>query len=329
MKPADPRLMELLAPVQSGMEEVARELETMLSADSPALEDMLGHLTSFGGKRLRAALVLLSGQAALNGSDELPGVASIVEAIHLATLVHDDVLDGADVRRRVASVNTRWDNQSAVLLGDLLYARAFDRSTRLSSRLASRMLSQTTQVICEGEIVQAASRYEFEMSQTAYEGIAGAKTAALYRTACELGARYPEGNENHAQVLADFGEKVGLAFQIVDDVLDVVGDAAVVGKSVGNDVEDGKVTLPVLRTYQAADAAGRQAIQDAYTRPEWKGERAAKLREAADLSGGVEYSLERSRELVREALAGLVTLPETAARETLERLGEYVLERKW
>ena len=173
--------------------------------------------------------------------------------IHLATLVHDDVLDGSEVRRRVASVNQRWDNQVAVLLGDYLYARAFGLSTRLASRMCSQLLSVTTQRICAGEIDEAGQRYDFEMSQERYEEIAGAKTAALYAAACELGARYPSGREQVGADLARFGWEIGLAFQIVDDVLDVVGTEESVGKSVGNDVEDGKVTLPVLVTYQRAD----------------------------------------------------------------------------
>jgi len=329
MKPADADLRALLAPVQSGLDAVRVEMEAMLQGESPALADMLEHLTRFQGKRLRAALVLLAGQAAENDGPELPGVAAIVEAIHLATLVHDDVLDGADVRRRVASVNTRWDNQSAVLLGDLLYARAFDRSTHLASRLASQLLSQTTQVICEGEIVQAASRYDFEMSPGRYEEIAGAKTAALYRAACELGARYPEGSAERGETLAGFGWRVGLAFQVVDDVLDVVGDQATVGKSVGNDVEDGKVTLPVLHVYGGADPGTREAIRDAYTQPAWEGARAARLREVVDLTPGVTHALGRAEALVREAMDRLVTLPDTAARNTLEQLGEYVLARRW
>jgi octaprenyl-diphosphate synthase len=329
MTSADTRLHDLLSPVEGAMQQVRQELQGLLVGESPALADMLEHLTRFQGKRLRAALLLLSGQAVGNTNPELPAVAGVVEAIHLATLVHDDVLDGADVRRRVASVNRRWDNQSAVLLGDLLYSRAFDRSTRLKSRMASQVLSQTTQIICEGEIVQAASRYEFEMSQAAYEGIAGAKTAALYRAACELGARYPGGAGEGGELMAGFGWRVGLAFQIIDDVLDVIGDQEVVGKSVGNDVEDGKVTLPVLVVYGGAGEASREAIRDAYTRPEWAGLRASKLREVCDLAPGVEHALGRAGELVSEAMERLVTLPDSAARRTLEQLGDYVLERKW
>ena len=177
MSPMDTRLARLMAPIDAGMARVRERITEELRGDSDAVADMTAHISRFRGKQLRAALVLLCGSATRNDDPELPDVAAIVEMIHLATLVHDDVLDGADVRRRVASVNRRWDNQVAVLLGDLLYARAFHLSTRLSSPLCSSLLSTTTQRICVGEIDQAASRYDFEMTDERYEAIAGAKTA--------------------------------------------------------------------------------------------------------------------------------------------------------
>ncbi len=329
MKGADTRLAGLLAPVEAGLAEVGRLLADQLRSDGPGVSDMLDHIGRFRGKQLRASLVLLVGEASGNRSRELPEVAAIVEMIHLATLVHDDVLDGASVRRRVASVNVRWDNQSAVLLGDFLYARAFQRSTQLSSRLCSQLLAGTTQRICAGEIEQAASRYHFEMPRERYEAIAGAKTAALYSAACELGARYPDAAVAEGADLARYGWEIGLAFQIADDVLDVVGDQERVGKSVGNDVEDGKVTLPVLHVYAGASESERAAIRDVFTRPELAGRRAEELRAVCDLAPGVAHALERARGLVSRAQERLAALPPSAARETLERLGDYVLERDW
>lgn len=330
MSPMDARLARLLAPIDAGMTRVRERIAGELASESPAVADMTAHISRFRGKQLRAALVLLSGAATGNDDGELPEVAAIVELIHLATLVHDDVLDGADVRRRVASVNRRWDNQVAVLLGDLLYARAFHLSTTLSSPLCSRLLSTTTQRICVGEIDQAASRYDFDLTDERYEAIAGAKTAALYSAACELGARYPGGGEREAlgAEMARFGWEIGLAFQIADDVLDVTGSEADVGKSVGNDVEDGKVTLPVLLVHRNADEAVRAAIRDAYTRPGLE-RRVEHLRAACDLQPGVDAALARARALVDTALGRLAALPPTPAREALAALGEYVQNRSW
>jgi len=327
----DLRLERVLAPVADGMARMRAVLESQIAEESRAVLDMTDHVSRFRGKQLRAALVLLSGDATGNATDEHPAIAAIVEMIHLATLVHDDVLDGAKVRRRVACVNERWDNQTAVLLGDFLYARAFALSTDLSSRLASRVLAETTRRICVSEIEQAARRYDFDLPEADYESISGGKTASLYSAACELGARYPGGREDAGLLLRKFGWEIGLAFQIVDDCLDVVGDESIVGKSVGNDVEDGKVTLPVLRAYALADERSRAVIRDAYTAvgPEAFGRRAARLREVCDLSAGVEYAMAKASSLVARARERLGLLEPSAARDALADLGDFVLVRRW
>jgi octaprenyl-diphosphate synthase len=324
----DARLERLIAPVADGLARMRSILEAQVAESSPAVRDMTDHVGRFRGKQLRGALVLLSGDATGNATDEHPAIAAIVEMIHLATLVHDDVLDGAEVRRRVACVNQRWDNQVAVLLGDFLYARAFALSTDLSSRLASRVLADTTRRLCVGEIEQSAHRYDFDLAEAVYERISGAKTASLYAAACELGARYPGGREEIGLVLREFGWRIGLAFQIVDDCLDVVGDEQVVGKSVGNDIEDGKITLPVLWTYRQAGEGARAAMRDIYTEPGLD-RRLARLRDACDLGPGVEYALARAGALVREARDRLRELAPTPARDSLDALGEFVLERRW
>ncbi|HRV82833.1 MAG TPA: polyprenyl synthetase family protein, partial [Planctomycetota bacterium] len=242
-------LPELLAPVRAGLIAMREILSAELSDQGPVGE-RVAHISRFRGKELRAALVLLAGQAVDNRDPELPQVAAVLELIHLATLVHDDVLDGADLRRNLPSVHVAWDEQTAILLGDMLYSRAFHLSTRLRSILAASLLSLAAQRICAGEMEQAALRYRFDLDQDTYESIAAAKTAELYAAACELGARYKgepgawsDKEERKALELKAFGRELGLAFQIMDDVLDVIGKEVEVGKRVGNDVEDGKVTL--------------------------------------------------------------------------------------
>lgn len=318
----------LIEPVHEGLKRMREIIALQLGESSPAVKDMVEHVGRFQGKQLRGALVLLSGEAAGNSTDEHAAIAAVVEMIHLATLVHDDVLDGASVRRRVACVNQRWDNQTAVLLGDFLYARAFALSTDLASRMCSRVLAETTRRICIGEIEQAASRYDFELPQERYEWIAGAKTATLYAAACELGARYPGGHEELGARMRQFGWDLGLAFQIVDDCLDLTATVQEAGKSVGTDVEDGKVTLPVLWAYARAGERERAAIRDVYTRPGLT-ERVARLREACDLGRGVEYARSRAHELIEGALARVRELNPSRARTSLEALGSFVLERSW
>jgi len=335
MSPKDAQLQALVAPIADDLAAMREVIADALASEVPAVSDMTGHIGRFRGKQLRGALVLLCAHGRPSGTPErgeLAVVSAIVELIHLATLVHDDVLDGADKRRRVASVNRRWDNQVAVLLGDLLYARAFHLSTTLPTSLVSQLLSRITQEICSGEIEQAAGRYDFEMPLETYERIATAKTGALYGAACELGMRYPGGSEFDGAEMRAFGRELGLAFQIIDDLIDLEGDEEVAGKSTGTDVEDGKVTLAVLHTYAEADARTRAAIRDAYTLPELAdqpGGRLGRLLEVCDLSRGKALARERARELVERARARLNRLPEGPSRAALHALTEFVLERRW
>ncbi len=322
------QLKELIAPVADGIQRMRDTIAHELREESPAVREMVEHVARFQGKQLRAALVLLSGEATGNTTDEHASIAAVVEMIHLATLVHDDVLDGAEVRRRVACVNHRWDNQTAVLLGDFLYARAFAVSTDLSSRLCSRVLSEATRRICVGEIEQAAGRYDFEATQERYEWVAGAKTATLYAAACELGARYPGGRDELGAKMRQFGWDLGLAFQIIDDCLDLTATESVAGKSVGVDVDDGKVTLPVLWAYNNASEAGRNAIRDIYTTPGLS-DRVARLRSACRLDAGVEYARQRADGLIAAALSSVRELPPSPARRSLENIASFVLARSF
>ena len=342
MSPAAFSLQELLAPVQPGLERMRSILAAELTESGPVGE-RVESLARFRGKELRAAMVLLAGQAVGNEHPELPQVAAVLELIHLATLVHDDVLDGADLRRNLPSVHAQWDEQTAILLGDMLYSRAFHLSTRLNSVLAARVLSASAQRICAGEMEQAALRYQFDLSQDRYEFIAAAKTAELYAAACELGARYQgdpalEGSpdsqpEGWALELREFGREVGLAFQIIDDVLDLEGQQADVGKRVGNDVEDGKVTLPVLYVYSHANGAVQAAIREAYQGElpdsgDRRSDRLQALREACDLGPGLAYAKERASALLHQALGRAQGLPASPAKDTLVRMAEYILRRK-
>ncbi|MBM3992126.1 MAG: polyprenyl synthetase family protein [Planctomycetes bacterium] len=322
------RVKELIAPVADGLARMKETIAHELREQSPAVREMVEHVGRFQGKQLRAALVLLSGEATGNTTDEHASIAAVVEMIHLATLVHDDVLDGARVRRRVACVNHRWDNQTAVLLGDFLYARAFAVSTDLSSRLCSRVLSEATRRICVGEIEQAAGRYDFEATQERYEWVAGAKTATLYAAACELGARYPGGRDELGARMRQFGWDLGLAFQIIDDCLDLTSSEAQAGKSVGTDVEDGKVTLPVLWAYRNASEVERAAIRDIYTTPGLT-ERVARMRKACRLDAGVEFARQRADSLIAAALVSARELPGSPARRSLENIASFVLARSF
>ena len=321
-------LLEFVAPIEPDLLAMGEALAQELVTDDPSVAEMVEHLSRFQGKQLRASLLLLVARASGNSSPEMPVVAAVVELIHLATLVHDDVLDGAEIRRRLPSLNTTWDNQIAVLLGDWLYSRAFARSTRLTHPLASQVLATTTQAICVGEIRQALGRHRFDASPAEYERIAMAKTGVLYGAAAELGVCYGRvDQEVLGREMRLMGQELGLAFQIADDLLDIEGEEAVVGKSVGTDIADGKVTLPVLHAWRSADSVGRAAIEAAYLDTDCADRRRA-LREACDLAKGCEQARARADELIASAQSRLLHLPANEMRLSIERVLEFTLERR-
>ena len=260
----DKELATILAPVKDSLQVVRERIRAELRSEESAVQEIIDHVSRYEGKLLRPAMVLLSAGLFGKQSDELIQVAAIVEMVHLATLVHDDVLDDASVRRRVRSVNADFGNHRAVLLGDYIYARAFHQSTRLSTQTCSQILSDVTRVLCEGEIAEIAATYDFGIDEARYLHIIGAKTACLYGGACRLGSLYAGATEDHARELHEFGYDLGIGFQIVDDCLDLAGDERVVGKSLGTDIAEGKITLPILELCKRSSAAERERIEEIF-----------------------------------------------------------------
>ena len=330
MKEADLvlELGQVLSPIRDEIEQMSELFVGELEGSSPRIQELVAHVSRYRGKRLRSAQVLLVGKGFGRLSPAHLRVAAIIEMIHTATLVHDDILDEAEIRRRLPSVNARWGNSTAVLLGDYIYARAFSISTRLESQLASRTLSEVTKTICQGEIEQIAHRYDFGLTEARYLEMIGAKTASLYGAACELGAAYAGASEKAARELQRFGWNLGLAFQIVDDCLDLEGSEAVVGKSLGTDVAEGKLTLPVLRLLAGLSESGRRRVEQIYRDPSLQ-DRVGALWKEFDLRSGLEYSFAKAEGFIREALRAVAAMPPGPCRSSLEAMAEYVLSRKW
>lgn len=330
---------EILKPVAAALRGVPPRIRAALAAREPSVQAMLDHLSRYEGKLLRPALVLLSsgavsGRSAALSADDALGpileVAAIVEMVHVATLVHDDVLDEAAVRRRVTSVNARFGNHEAVLLGDYIYARAFHMATLLESPICARVLSEVTRELCAGQIAELAACRDFGIGEEGYLAIAQGKTASLYGAACRLGASYAGADAATASALERFGRELGLGFQIVDDCLDLAGREEVVGKSVGTDLHEGKITLPLLLAHQRADVRGRRRIEQMYAATEADSAAfLAELRADLDLGGAIEESLRRADIFLRRAAEALSDLPDGPFRASLLRLPEYILCREW
>jgi octaprenyl-diphosphate synthase len=334
-------LRALVAPIAEELELSTRELNTELDCESPAVRDVSAHARMVRGKRLRAAVALLVAKALQrqNGArlaEPHIKIAAIVEMIHMATLVHDDVLDRAETRRRMPTVNAKFGNQVAVLLGDWIYARAFCISTRLADQTCSRVLSEVTATICRGEIEQSRAKYDFGLTRDRYIAMIFAKTASLYEASCDLGAWYAGASAECCEAAREFGRSLGLAFQIVDDCLDFDGAEAVVGKSLGTDVVEGKITLPIIHLLRRHDAAGHARVAELFHQVREAGGAPAaahramtQLRAEFDLESAVAESYAEAQRYAAAAREALKPFPRSEARECLDRMAEYVLDRRW
>jgi octaprenyl-diphosphate synthase len=320
-------LPDILGPVAGDLSRVEESLARTIRSPHPVVREMVDHSRRFSGKRLRPALVLLAGNASGTPVPELVPVAVVVEMIHTATLVHDDVLDEAQMRRRVASCNALYGNEGAVLLGDFLFATAFALSASLHNRLASRLLAEVTAEVCQGEILQNRERGNLALPEDRYFEIIRKKTAVLYAASAEVGARYSGAPDADVAALRSYGMSIGLAFQIVDDCLDVDGDEEEVGKSLGTDVAKGKMTLPVIHFLRTAAPSEADALRRILTTPEPSPATRVEARALLRRGGSIDFALERAASLVREAQATLSTLPPTPCRDSLHSLAEYVLHR--
>ena len=323
---AQQTLRSLYAPIREDLDQVEAILRRELSSDFPFIDQLVKHGFRLGGKRLRPALVLLSGQACGGVRPEHHTLAAVVELIHTATLIHDDVLDEATMRRHLETVNARWDNETSVLLGDYLFARAICLTSSLDDLFAYRALSETSRVLCEGELRQVGSRGNFALSEAEYLGIVGAKTAALCACCCRLGSHYAEADPELEELFAQYGHFLGIAFQIVDDVLDLKGSEAVTGKSLGTDLMKQKPTLPLIRLLEQLGAADRGDLLAILTSSD--DHRLDRLRPYFQRWDGVSYSQQKALVYVRRAKERLDAAPPTPARDTLKQLADFVVMRQ-
>ena len=322
---AETPLRALYAPVEAELAEMDRILRAELESDYPYIEELVQYGCWLGGKRLRPALLLLCAKAVGDVKRDHLVLAAVVEMIHTATLIHDDVLDDAKIRRHLATVNSRWDTKTSVLLGDYLFTHAFYLASSVKSPAAMRILGETTNAVCEGELRQKGTRGDFSITEDVYLGIIGAKTAELYACSCRLGAYLADGSHDCADQLARFGRDVGIAFQIVDDVLDLQGDERTMGKSLGTDLEQQKATLPLIRVLQAATANDRRDVLDILRRE--ANHRAAALAPFFQRYHAFAYSYELARRFARTAAGRLNGLAPSPACQSLRELAEFVVSR--
>lgn len=318
-------LRTLYAPVSEQLDRVEDLLRRELSSNNPFVDRLVKHGFRLGGKRLRPALVLLSAETCGGARPEHVTLAAIAELIHTATLVHDDVLDEATIRRHLDTINARWNNEASILLGDYLFARAMCLASSLDDVFACRVISESARAMCEGELRQIEGRGDFELSESEYFEIVAGKTAALTACCCRLGAHYAGAEPAVCEALARYGHDLGIAFQIADDLLDLSGDEAVVGKSLGTDLVKQKATLPLIRMLGSVSAAERVELVSLLNRS--GNHHRDALRPWLDRCDAIGYAREKAQWFTRRADGELALFPATAARDSLRGLTDFVVTR--
>ena len=291
------------------------------------------HVARFQGKRIRPILVMLSaglGGIAAHKREVAHWLAAVVEMIHTATLVHDDVIDDSDLRRHVVTVHRRWNTQTSVLLGDYLFSKAFHLAATTGDAEACRLIGRATDRTCEGELNQIAARLERSISERDYFRVIAGKTGQLFAVSCQLGARAADATIAQQVQLRQFGMRLGLAFQIADDVIDLTESCELTGKDEANDLQNGRLTLPLLRALQAASAKQRQELLDLLNSDlPATGENSirAGLMKCPLVQHGVESSRRTAQHLIDRAVSNLHRLPECNERHLLEAIASFAIHR--
>jgi len=299
--------------------------EAELASDLSSVNTLVRHVNRFRGKMLRPCLVLLSAKASGELTRTHITLATVVEMVHMATLVHDDVLDEAELRRKGATINHLRGNEAAVLLGDYLISHSYHLCSGLDSQLASRAIARATNRVCEGELLQLHNRNNFDLDEATYIEIITRKTASLCATCCALGASFAGASERVTASLETYGLSLGIAFQIQDDILDIAGDAATVGKTLGIDIDKGKLTLPLIHFLRTAPREHRSLLRALLVSKE--PDRGEKIRNLIVPSGSIDFARDRANQLVDRARASLRNLPDSEARNVLDAMAQFVVTR--
>jgi octaprenyl-diphosphate synthase len=320
-----PAAPDFYTPIAADLEEVERVLAEALANGCPAVAEVVGHVSRYRGKRLRPALLLLVAGACGRTTPEHHVLGAVVEMIHTATLVHDDVLDGASVRRHVPTVNAAWGNQASILLGDYLFTHAFHLSATLGDARACRIIGESTNRVCEGELRQGLERGNLDLTEADYLDIIDGKTAELIACCGRLGALFAGVADDVVEAMARYGRWLGMAFQIADDLLDVVGEERTAGKSLGTDLEQQKMTLPLIRLLARAPAALAPRLRQVLAAP--GNHKRAALREPLAQTGALDYAYGRAEDFAARARAELDGLEPSPCRAVLESLCGRVVYR--
>jgi octaprenyl-diphosphate synthase len=320
-------LREIQAPVRHRLDQVPFEIWRIAAADLPLIEEINEHLMGMKGKMFRPTLVLLASATDDRSEERAVALAATLEVLHLATLVHDDAVDHSVLRRGMPTINARFSHQVSVIMGDFLYARALTELVRLNDWDVARIFADVSNAMTLGEMRQLGALDALSFSEADYDALIRAKTASLFAAACELGAL--SGAIRHRPALATYGDRLGMVFQVVDDLLDYTEAPEITGKPTGLDLKEHKVTLPLIAALREMSEHDRQVVAGLFQTPAPDDAQVAEVIALVAEHGGLEYARRRGEQFAREAEEALEALPESVARTSLSDAISYVLERRW
>ena len=318
-------LKDLLAPIAPDLLRVDAVMRARLASEVALINEVGAYIVSAGGKRLRPALVLLSAGALKGSGATAQLLAATIEFIHTATLLHDDVVDESGLRRGRKTANAVWGNAGAVLSGDFLYSRAFQMMVDADRPGVMKVMADATNAIAEGEVLQLLHCRNPDVDEARYLRVIELKTARLFEAACRVGALATGASQAQQDALGLYGHKLGLAFQVLDDVLDYTADPAVSGKNLGTDLAEGKPTLPLIHAMRQGSLAQAALIRDAIANG--RVEQLAEVLSAVESTQAIPYSRALAERLGREAVAALGGLPESPHKAALIQLADYNTSR--
>jgi octaprenyl-diphosphate synthase len=315
-----------LSLIADDMAAVDRVIAQRLDTGVPLVATVSQYIISAGGKRVRPALLLMMAGALGYRGDQRFNLAAVVEFIHTATLLHDDVVDESTLRRGRATANESFGNPASVLVGDFLYSRAFQMMVDADDMRVMAILSDATNVIAEGEVLQLMNMHDASLDEAGYLRVIRSKTAKLFEASTRLAAILAKASPEVEAACADYGQALGTAFQVIDDVLDYDGNAQELGKNLGDDLREGKNTLPLIIAMQRAEASDRDLIRHAIEHGETEG--LSRILEIVRSTGALDATRDAAHQEAQRAIAALHVLPETPYRQALHDLAAQLLNRR-
>ena len=318
----------VIALIGEDLKSVERQFKKDLESDVPLIRKVGEYVLSSGGKRIRPALLLLAAKILDYTGDRHVPLASVVEFIHTATLLHDDVVDSANLRRGLASANTLWGNEASVLVGDFLFSKSFSLMVADGDLDILRVLSAATTLIAEGEVLQLVCTSDLAITEERYVEVVKCKTAVLLAAACQAGAILGKVSPPQEAALAEFGMDLGIAFKLMDDTLDYIASEEQFGKSIGHDLEEGKITLPLIETLRKCSPAERDRVAAIIEKDELADEDFDTVFAMVHACGGIDYTVGRAAAYIDQAKQRLLVFPDSPERQALFRLADYVVNRE-